>query len=900
MKPPLSWLKPFAAAAFAAVLAFGVAAPAAAQPWQANEDDALLLELRAGNYRLGEALRGYQTPDGLCVDMADLIQTMDLPIRLDRKSRRATGWIFAEEQRFVLDRDSSTVQTMNNSRPLLAGDVHDTPEGWCVSLSALSGWFGVNFRPDLSNLAVVVESDRKLPFLEAMERRSRAAQLRPSTVSFDLTSVPQVVTPYKSWRVPAVDVMLRGGWRREDNGDTTRSLQYDAYASGEVLGASFDARLTSDTGGVPDRLRLRAYRVDPTGNLLGPMRATEIVAGDVETFAGELTGQTAIGRGIFVTNRPVHRSSRFAATTLTGELPNGWDVELYRNGQLIGFQSDRSDGRFVFEDIELRFGQNDFEVVLYGPQGQVRRDRTSFPVGDHSIPAGKTWYWAGVVENGRDLVDLSQDYVDPRTGWRWGVGIERGLDKRTTVGVGAQSLMLDGIRRNYLEATFRRGFGPMLVELAGAQQLGRGSGRAWQGQALGRIGRINFQAQALWVDGGYESEVVTRDEKNAFGLSVDTDLILGERRVPLQGSLRRTAKRDGSTVNEWLIRSSLMMRRLSLTADLADRKSHGPSATDSDDGLRARLLGNTTVGRFRLRGNAEYRLNGPKQGFDSFNVTTETDIDRRTDLRGSVAYQADTPGVEFGLGVVRHFNRFDLRTDAMVSTSGRVDIGFSLAMSFGPNPVDGGWRVSGRKLAQYGSAAVTVYRDENGDGIRQPGEEPIEGAEIQTGYGLEQFKTNALGRTAIDGLRPFAPVLLNVDESSIEDPLLVPKGKGVVVVPRPGVAAEVLLPVAPTGEVEGVLLGAGGEALAGVTLELADRAGDVAARAQSEYDGYFLFDRVPYGDYRLRLAGASARAIGARADIGVALRLDRATPTVRLDRIRAEASGGPVQTAMSR
>lgn len=905
MKRILHRLRPVTAAMasviLAAALMFGASAPAAAaQPWQANEDDALLLELRSGQYRLGDALRGYQTSEGLCVDMADLIQAMNLPLRLDKKSRRATGWIFAEEQRLTVDRDSQSVQIANDSRPLRANDIYDTPEGWCASLTALSSWFGIHFRADLSNLAVVIESDRKLPFLEAMERKSRAARLRPSDTSFDLAGLPQMVAPYKRWRAPAVDVMVRGGWRREDDGQTRQDFQYEAYASGEVLATSFDARLTSDTDGIPDALRLRAYRIDPAGGLLGPLSATEVVAGDVETFAGELTGQTAVGRGLFVTNRPVNRSARFAATTLTGELPSGWDAEIYRNGQLIGFQSDRSDGRFVFEDIELRFGENEFEVVLYGPQGQVRRERTSFPVGDQSIPAGQTWYWAGVVENGRDLIDFTDDYVDPRTGWRWGVGVERGLDKRTTVGAEAQSLVLDGIRRNYLEATLRRGLGPMLVELVGAQQFGHGSGRVYQGQALGRVGRVNFQANALWVDGGYESEVITQQQKSGFGFSLDTDLFLGERRVPLQGAVRRTTTRSGTTIDEWSVRSSLMMRRLSLTAEIADRQSRGPQASSADDGLRARLLANTSVGRFRLRGNGQYRLNGPKQGFESFSATTETGIDRRTDLRGSVEYKADTPGVEFGLGAVRHFDRFSLRADTAISTSGRVNLGFSLATSFGRNPVHGGLRMSGRKLAQYGSAAVTVYRDENGDGIRQMGEEPIEGAEIRTGHGLEQFKTNASGRTAIDGLRPFAAVLLNVDESSIEDPLLMPKGRGVVIVPRPGIATEVLLPVAPTGEAEGMLLGADGEPLAGVTLELVDRDGEAGARAQSEYDGYFLFDRVPYGDYRLRVGAASATAIGARVELDVALRLDRANPTMRLGKVRAEPRTGPVQVAVSR
>ena len=98
----------------AALSLAGLGAPTLAQSTgqagTVTEDDALLLELRSGQYRLGEPLRGYQTPAGVCVDFADLIQALDLPVRLDKKSRRAAGWFFAEDQRFTLDRDSGAVK----------------------------------------------------------------------------------------------------------------------------------------------------------------------------------------------------------------------------------------------------------------------------------------------------------------------------------------------------------------------------------------------------------------------------------------------------------------------------------------------------------------------------------------------------------------------------------------------------------------------------------------------------------------------------------------------------------------------------------------------------------------------------------------------------------------------
>jgi hypothetical protein len=876
------------AAIFAAALFLLGVAPASAAEWKPNEDDSLILELRSGSYRLGETLRGYQKSDGVCVDLADVIQAMDLPIRLDRKSRRATGWIFAESQTLVIDRDSSTVQIMNKAAPIGDADLVDTPEGWCADTRALSRWLGMTFKIDLSNLAVVLESDRPLPFLQAIERKSRAARLRPAASDFDLSQLQRADMPYKPWRTPSIDVVINAGMQ-SGHGESDRSLRYEIYASGEVLGASVDARFASDDEGMPDSLRVRAYRFDPEGTLLGPLQATQVAVGDVESFAGALTGQSAVGRGFFVSNRPLSRPSRFSTTTLRGEMPAGWDAELYVNGQLMAFQSDRSDGRYEFPDVELRFGNNALEVVLYGPQGQIRRERTDIPVGPASIPAGKTWYWAGALEKGRDLIDFHRAVSDPLTGWRWGVGVERGIDKRTSVGAGLQSLVLDGRRHTYAELTATRAVGPMLVELSGAQQFGPTSGQALSGNALGRVGRVNVKAEVLWINGGYESEIVTEREKRAYGLTLDTDVFVGGMRVPVSIGGRRTIARDGTIADEWLMRGSLMMRGLAATAELANRKSDGPSASPTEDGTELRLLANTSLGRVRLRGNARYRLSGLQRGFEAVSLDGDMDLTPRSNLRGSAEYLETNNELTFGAGYSRQFKDFAIRGDGTLSTRGRFGLALSLAMSFGSDPVEGGLRISGQKLAQYGHAAVTVFRDENGDGLREAGEEPIEGIEIVTPSALEQEKTNKAGRAVVDGLRPFAPVLVRIDESSIGDPLLQPKTKGMVVVPRPGVGTEIMLPLAPTGEMEGTLLGADGEARAGVTLELADARGQAMARTVTEYDGYFLFDKVPYGAYRLRIGAASAKALGDGVAVDLSVCLDRAHPTIRAGAVRVGA-----------
>ena len=205
----------FVALALATGALLAPVVPAFAQAaWKANDDDQLLLDVRAGRYRVGDGVRGYQTNTGTCIDFADLIIALDLPVRLDKKSRRATGWLFEESRTFTLDREAGRVQIMNKSSALSASDVYDTPEGWCVDTKALSRWLDVTLAPELSEALLVIKADRKLPFELAEERKERAAKSRP-IATFDLRNLPQAKDAYRFWRTPSVDVVASTGISRE-------------------------------------------------------------------------------------------------------------------------------------------------------------------------------------------------------------------------------------------------------------------------------------------------------------------------------------------------------------------------------------------------------------------------------------------------------------------------------------------------------------------------------------------------------------------------------------------------------------------------------------------------------------------------------------------------------------
>ena len=868
---------------------------AAAGTWSASDDDALLFDLRSGKYRLGNGVRGYQTDSGVCVDLADMIIAMDIPLRLDKKSRRATGWVFSEAQTLTIDRDGEMVEKGSSRKTLLSGQIYDVPEGWCVDVQSLSNWLDVDFTPDLSNALLTITSETQLPFERALARKEQAAKIRPQT-GFDLSALPQSSEPYRFWRTPSVDAVVSAGGLKDKRSGQQYDLRYELYASGEIGKASFDARLSSDRRGVPENLRLRAYRTDPRGELLGPLRATHFALGDVSTFSTPLVSQSVAGRGALVTNRPVERPDNFDRTSFRGELPSGWDAELYRNGQLLAFAENRTDGRFEFIDVPLLYGQNRFEIVLYGPQGQIRRDIKLIPVGLDSIPPRKTYYWAGIHEAGEDLVRLGVPLPIRQAGWRGGFGLERGLNAKTSVAASLFSLQIDGDRHDYLEGSVRRAVGPALVELSAASNLA--GGQALRGQLLGQLGNSYVTAESVWARGGFVSDQVDRNVQSRHSLAVDHSFKIGSRAVPFHIDAQYETRTDGRDSLDITGRMSLNLNRLSLTGELNWEKRFSDIGPDPPDRLGARLLANGRIGKVRLRGEAIYRL-APEKRFERVNFTGEWRAGERSDWRAELGYDAGLKRGRAGIGIIRRFERFSLTASAEAASDGSVAAGFNLAFSLGPDPRSGKFRFSNNKLANSGQALAIVYHDDNRDGIRQPGERLAEHVELTAGQTVAVTATDTNGRAVIDNLQPFRPVLIGIDSSSLPSPYVQPALPGVVITPRPGVAMTVELPLVSAGEVEGTLIRSGGGTIAGVGLELVDGEGRVVRQAQTEFDGFFLFDGVPYGSYALRIAKLSAQAIGVPTVLAVRAVVDDAhqvarlgTVTVGADRIMARNDSG--------
>ena len=879
-----SWLRKTAMLLALCAGSIAASAPAPAPSpaaWTADPDEQFILDVNIRQLRLGDTVRAYNPPEGTCVVLGDFLTALDVPMRIDLTAKKASGWAFREANRITIDDAAGQVSYGKKSERIAPGTIRQTPEGWCVQTGALGRWFGIGVKPLTSGSVLMLESEAKLPVELALERQKRAANFHRA--SFDLKSLPQVRIPYRMWRAPALDFVVSGGatYRAHDGMRVDR--QSSVYAAGEIAHLSYDAQITTTAKAKPNLLRLRAFRSDPDGQLLGPLKATHVGFGDVEGFDSRLTGVVAAGRGAVVTNRPLTARTAFDRTRIEGDLPTGWEAELYRNGELLGFAKSDSSQRYVFEDVQLLYGENQIRVVLYGPQGQVRERNETLNVGQDNVPKGKTWYWAGFNQPGRDLIRLEKPpdaAAVPQA--QAALSLEHGLDTRTSVGVLARAMLVDDQRLTFIEGSLRRSVGPAMVEISAARESNGGT--AARAQLLGKFGSVYVNVEALLANDfhlrGADAQSI-RDGR----MSLDAPIKIGRATVPAHVEAHLVDRGDGTRLLETAMRLSAAVDRFNLGAELGYSKQYGPGGPSPPSELRVGLLGSGRIGDVRLRGSTDFDV-APAARFKQAELSAYWSASENSDWEGALAYDGLEHRARARLTHILRLDTMALAVTGEAATDGSVAVGFNLNFSLDPRH---GLTLSRRPLAEGGMVRATVYRDLNDNGVRDPGEPAEKGALVTTGNRQVERKTDAAGSVTVGGLTAYQPIPVGIDVGSLDDPMLVPKKALQVVIPRPGVPADVQIGLVGGGDIEGTLIKSGELGFEGLDLELVDASGKVIGSARTDFDGFFLFDRVAYGDYTIRVSQTSATAVKIRSDLGLRVHVTAERSVVRVGSIQARA-----------
>jgi hypothetical protein len=689
-----------------------------------------------------------------------------------------------------------------------------------VETAVIDRVFGVATRMEWASLSAVVGQTTGLPVVRRTRRERRHALLdRPSHA------------PLPPFTAPQPETLADGGvveWSLTSSArDPIDNLSLSLGAGAKVWGGSIELkhRLRNVDGTASSDIRASWSRAWPERRWLRQVRVGDVLSNGL---------RSRLVRGAVVTNAPFIRSSQFDVEQVLGQLPAGWEVELYERGRLRGY--DEVDALGVFRlPLQLRYGQNPFELVLYGPGGEVVRESRTIRVPFSRLPAGALEY---AVATGGCRFEPCRGLLS--------TDVRYGLTSSITVQGGS----------DYFWRESQGGlWQPYAVASAAVLPSLRVTGEAvYHGHLRGSVGLEPTPDFRLDV-----SHTLFSEAGSAFNRTLQED--------------RRT---DGS----------LFWRPHGLTGllyfQLVAQHSTGPSGTRNFQrlsatarrgrvrytvGLRHDLFATTGIAGEHRTGvdlSAEAILAGPLSWFRTMfarGVLSADAGDGLSALRATIGRQiAQKIRVDAGLGWLREGgysleiglttvlagprfgsrSRFSTRsgTDGIVFTDGSVVVD--------PDTRAVLWS-DGRDLGRAGIAGI-IFIDENGNGVRDAEEVGLEGIPVRVGGWYDE--TDEAGRFSAWDLFPFEPSSVEVDSLAFDDPRLALPNPIIRVSPTPNSFLSVDVPVVVGAEISGYVL-EGYEGLAGFPVSLRNLTTGRTSMLTTFSDGAFYQIGVLPGEYEI-------------------------------------------------
>jgi hypothetical protein len=797
----------------------------------------VLLELRIGRIaaRTVEALERNGTA---LLPAADLFEMGE--VRFNQENDGTLRAIRYPADRMVVISPADGIATLNGDTvPAPPEAIAWTGERLFVAVPLLERLFDLTIRVDWSSLTAVVIDPEALPLGRRVAREARWRALGAEGprdpadlyLGLDRRSLGGMVV---DWSLSTI---------MDDPGGST---SYRLGGAGRVLGGAL--RVTSQSlGPVNDG----SHRVDATWETVRRQGTwlTQVRVGD-----GLSTGpRPRAVRGIALTNAPFLRGGFFGVDTFTGQVGPGWDVELRQSGRTLDVSRADEQGAFAL-DIPVRYGDNPVQVVAFGPHGEVVTADRLLLLDRDRLPGGRFEWGLSAGDCRSALCDLAGN-----------LDLRYGISNRWTIRGGMEGFARDtvpGLLHPYL------GVSGALTPSVQVAAEGVGNGFARLGGTWSPSQDLRLRAAQTFFQRGVDAPILHDARRRA---TTELDLfarpLTSHDRWFVQGSAIHQSLTTGSSARLQAM-SGLQFGSYRVDAGLRRVTSNGFGGARTTETFQiAGVTGIVTPApghRIWLRGQVETvgaRAFQRVEGRAGYQVTRDTRVDLA--LRWS-----RFTGYDLSLSLNAFLPQLRSLTQLFAPEGGDTRVTQVTQGTIQWNEAVGGLAFGQTPGLERGGVSGYVFIDENGNGIRDPGEPVLEGARVIVGG--QTVRTDEQGRYTAWDLVPFEPIRIQVDPGSVPDPTWAPYPGVVEVEVPPASYRRVDLPLAHTGEVLGRAVRVNGEGrefpVGNLELELVDLDRNTVKRIATFSDGGIYVYGVPRGRFELRVAPNALRNTGLQAE----------------------------------
>lgn len=822
----------------------------------ADDNNLLIVNLKKDNLTFQEDLFIFHYEGVSLIPLQPLFDQLEFAIEVDPEQELASGWYISESNNFILKNGEAFL----NNNPITPNKpcfFYNDDLDYYASLNCINAWFGLGLELNIQRLGLHITSNQVLPFMARMERKKKQSKIQLNSEGGENNKVLE--DQYALYSKPVADISLGYSINQDDS-----NQRLSAQTAFDLLGLETRFNYSFiDSENQGSLTFNRALSQQQANTYLG---LGDISMGDVYGNSNDLIYSGGQGTGIKLSSKAAIKSRSFTKRTIDGSSVPGWEVELYRNGALIEFTQVQADGRYVFEDVDIEYGNNVFDIKLYGPQGQLRTRRETITVGQDRLKPNQMTWDLDIFNKNEFLIDNRESTSNLQKSTITQFNLERGITEKFGLGLhlsekneSAGNSGNPGDTFSYQSVSVFTSIPGMNVSYEQAftqQDLYSSTAPNNKDQVTGTASGFNIQGNLFEYSttlqlkhfDNFISERLTSGSGTSLKLFGAGNFSLGERYI--NHSIRydltkQTALNTHDINNQFSIQTDYGL----LTA-----KNKILIQDQSDTVLSGEINFNSySAQKFR------YKL---ASGYD---ISPDTDL---TYLSAQLVYKFK-PNIKFNLDTNLDLNESDnssfnlsanyghdyFSTNPQVSykLNGDYSLSINLEFSFSPYRKQ---KILSQKQQSYGQIEMIAYLDKDDDGKFNNTDEPLSDVKFKGLKEWENLTTDENGEVVLTGLSSSQPNRIQVIEASIGDPFWRPKRKELSVLSHAGGFQTIYFPVLETLEVEGsVKLSRKGKVRegSGIPLELRDQKGNVVARTKSEFDGVFVFTGVPKGQFNLHI-----------------------------------------------
>ncbi|KAF7771479.1 hypothetical protein PCIT_a4066 [Pseudoalteromonas citrea] len=569
--------------------------------------------------------------------------------------------------------------------------------------------------------------------------------------------------------------------------------------------------------------------------------------GDIQTRQDPLIMAATQGRGLTLSNANPQSSDSFSTITIEEPTLPGWVGELYRNGQYISASDAQNDNVVRFENVETFYGNNVYEIKLFGPQGEQITRVQKVTVGKNALAAGQINYQFDILDAQNNLFKSKQSNTQPfKT--MLASGVSYGLTDTLTI-----DTYLTLLNSEELVPYFRSGV----------------HGITTQGSYKLAIAKQVDAGQALFA--GYRG-VISQWTEHEISLNLETSII------------------DDFTSGVFLDQASPLKSRFSLAMNsklantdninwdlrwLHEHRKHTSSRNITSIGLNSSYLGGTWSNQFQYDDSQASLLNRIywsqdiarwrwTNAIDWLPIKSSALKNMRSTLRWPQTQNSFNqtqlsynPNAKAKM-LLGHQYTFRHRYFNM-SLSGQYDsqddwrVSFGLSGTFSFDYVDQALTFNAPRALNSGQLEVHSFLDWNNNKVFDLHDEPLSDIALTGNYQWKELHTNQAGKALLPSSS--GGQILEIDVRSLPNPYLHSTHGKVKTLSHRGGVSTVNLPVTIFNEVEGTIYVADSDLskpAAGVSVFLLQN-GKKQLETITQYDGYYYFPNVLAGTYTLHI-----------------------------------------------